>query len=293
MCPYLFQNGTDSPVHITNWADQLFRNNSFRNEPYKILGLRSERCGMSDTFTDVDRWSGTVPLLYGMDRVLLYLANKTKQQINQTISTKKKTQINSTYQLWERRFCVLWEERLLFLFLLVFGSGGRSFTGAICWGAVTVERNVLPTLMMTSVLAICRRKTWAKWCVSLRTPTMPAPTAASTTLGSTQAPSTGRDGIVITWMIITIYTLHAAAGTAATPTPGGATVSIVPVRERRDMSLRLFTRLRLRLRFIADNAIRERLQEVLVDTETLRQRARLFNKLGVHLRVVVPEQIRE
>ena len=48
----------------------------FRNKTHKILGLGTERYGMRDTFTDVDRWSGTIPAPYpsknaSMDRVIV------------------------------------------------------------------------------------------------------------------------------------------------------------------------------------------------------------------------------
>ena len=66
------------PIHLSTLQTErtkLYWNSLFRNEPHKLLGLGSDRYGMSDAFTDVDRWIGTVQVPYrsknaSMDRVL-------------------------------------------------------------------------------------------------------------------------------------------------------------------------------------------------------------------------------
>ena len=68
------------PIHLSALQTErckkgLYRNNLFLNEPHKILGLiGTDQYGTSDTLTDVDRWSCTVPVSYRsknarMDRV--------------------------------------------------------------------------------------------------------------------------------------------------------------------------------------------------------------------------------
>ena len=65
------------PIHLSPLQTErtnLHRNSLFRNGPHKILGLRSDRYGMSDAFTDVDRWINTVAVPYlsknaSMDRI--------------------------------------------------------------------------------------------------------------------------------------------------------------------------------------------------------------------------------
>ena len=58
--PYLFRNGTDPPVHITNRATQTVPEQFVpERDPQKsVPRIRTERYRMSDTFTDVEFGQG-------------------------------------------------------------------------------------------------------------------------------------------------------------------------------------------------------------------------------------------
>ena len=72
---YLHTCSGTVPIHLSTLQTErtkLYRNSLFWNENHKILSPGTVQ--MSDTFTDVDRWRGTVPIPYQskttcMDRV--------------------------------------------------------------------------------------------------------------------------------------------------------------------------------------------------------------------------------
>ena len=67
------------PIHLSTLQTErtkLYRNSLFRNEPHKILGFGSDRYGMSDAFTDVDRWINTVPVPYRSKNASIVLIHR-------------------------------------------------------------------------------------------------------------------------------------------------------------------------------------------------------------------------
>ena len=128
--PYLFRNGTIPPVNIRNWADQSVPEQVAPERALQNTGSRigTERYGMSVTFTDMDRWSGTVPVPYrsknaSMDRVDIswHLVRNNRKDVTQTmvcVSLREKanplTFFFECYQCW---FHSMFSVSLICLFL--------------------------------------------------------------------------------------------------------------------------------------------------------------------------------